>query len=223
MPIELPAGVPQAGEGDEAEIADFKLPAEANRCYMLVPKSYPDETEFGLVVWLAPPKFDSKEELAKRWSRLANEHQLIVLAPQSLRDDRWLSAEAGVVRKFIDRAMDEYNVDPERVVVHGFQAGGSMAHRVALSNRDTVRGVAVVDATTPRGAVLRSNDPIERLAYYLFAFKGSAYFSFMERDKKGLETLEFPVTEMTIEGESRYLNPSELNDLARWVDVLDRI
>lgn len=228
-PSDKPPGTDgDAADEDDAAAADVDvvevtLPAEGSQCFAIIPRDHAQQTPMGLVVWLAPPKFESQQKLVERWSGVVNQHHLIVLAPQPINEDRWLPTEAAVVRKFMDQAIKKYNVDPERVVVHGFQAGGSLAHRVALANRDVVRAAAIVDAATPRGAEFRSNDPIERLAYFLFGAKESRLFKFMERDLKGLRALKFPVTEVFIDGETRYLNDTELVILARWIDSLDRL
>ena len=54
--------------------------------------------------------------------------------------------EVEFVAKAIAQIREQYNIDPQRVVVHGQQAGGSLAYMVAFLHRDVVRGVAAVDA-----------------------------------------------------------------------------
>ena len=209
-------------KSEETTIVDLSLPAEQNKCQAIIPKSYDEKRDYGLVVWLPSPKMESSDDLVKRWSAVCNERELIVLAPQPINADRWLPAEAALVRKFIDLAMTKYEIDPTRVVVHGYQAGGSLAHRIALSNRGIIRGVAVVDATVPRGADIRSNDPREPLTYYLVRCQESKYSKFMERDAKGLRALKFPVSDAEL-NESRYLVADEIESLTRWIDTLDRL
>ena len=74
----------------------------------------------------------SQDELVNRWKQLAQDHDLIVLAPQSADEQRWMSTEIEFVRKAIDEVMRTYSIDPTRVVLHGYQAGGAMAYYVAF-------------------------------------------------------------------------------------------
>ncbi len=102
------------------------------KCLALVPDNYNPLRPYGLVVWLHPPGKFVQDELVNRWKQLAQDHDLIVLAPQSADEKRWLSTEIEFVRKTIDDVMRTYSIDPTRVVLHGYQAGGAMAYYVAL-------------------------------------------------------------------------------------------
>ena len=224
LPEDIPsAPAPGKPGNSNAQLGSLSLPEEANKCWTLLPEGYDPQKSNGLLVWLAPPEFETEEEFRQRRQQLCHEFQLVVIAPQPQLAKCWLPAETAVIRKFIAAAVNKYTIDGRRVVVHGHQAGGSMAHRVGLSQRELVRGLAIADATLPRGADLRSNDPVEPLAYYLFTAQDSPLAKHMRRDAEGLRKIKFPVTQRLVAAESRYLNAAELAELCRWIDSLDRI
>ena len=224
LPEDIPAAPAPGKPGNaNAQLGSLSLPEEANQCWTLLPEGYDARTPHGLLVWLAPPEFESEEEFQQRWQQLCNQFQLVIMAPQPQLPKRWLPAEATVIRKLITAAVNKYSIDDRRVVLHGYQAGGAIAHRVGLSQRELVRGLAIADAALPRGAELRSNDPVEPLAYYMFAAKDSRQAKRMQRDAEGLRKIKFPVTQRVVAGKSRYLNDEELVELCHWIDALDRI
>jgi hypothetical protein len=96
-----------------------------------------------------------------------------------------------------------------------------MAYMVAYRHRELVRAVAVVDAL-PAGRA-RDNDPLHRLAVYTTIAKKSARTTGIQQAIKALQDMRIPVTVKNLCDEPRYLNPEELAELARWIDMLDRI
>ena len=65
-----------------------------------------------------------------------------------------------------------YSVDPVRVVVHGYESGGSLAFAAALRNRQMIRAVAAVEAA-PAGQPPES-DPLDRFSVYMATAAKSA-------------------------------------------------
>ena len=62
--------------------------------------------------------------------------------------------------------MRSYSIDPTRVVLHGYQAGGAMAYYVAFLHRDVARGVVPVAAPLPTRLGKPATDPVQPLAVY---------------------------------------------------------
>lgn len=225
IPGELPPSKPPMVEVEDEEvetgIVDIKIPEMPNRCVAYVPAAYSPEIPYGVIVWLAPPGRFQPQELVDRWSRLCDQRHLIVLAPQPADADRWQITELEFIRKALDELMRRYRVDPHRVVAHGYQAGSAVAYRLAFLHRDVIRGVAACDAGIPRRTSLQANDPIDRLAFYLHSADGSRLHARMKKDTEGLVRLKFPVTTRWVKGSARYLNETERDELARWIDTLD--
>jgi serine protease Do len=212
------AGVRQVDVG----VVDIKIPEVPNACVAVVPVSYNPQVSYGLIVYLpAPGKFD-RDELVDRWKELGEASDLIVLAPQPKSDKQWTRTEVEFIRKTVDQAIATYNIDPTRVVVYGHQAGGAMAYLTAFQSPELFSGVIAVDAGLPARMQLPDNDPISRIAIYTTLVKSSRL---AERVNQGIEKfreMKYPVTVKEVPL-PRDLNEDEIDELARWIDALDRI
>ena len=225
VPDRLPSGDQQLSETEEAEIelADVELPEEEMRCRILVPGSVSADRPHGLLVWFPAEHEVSDERLREAWADLAREHQFLVLAPQPSNEDRWEPAELLVVRKLIDEAIRTYNLDANRIVLVGAQAGGAVAYRLAAANRDIIRGVCVADATVPRRTPMRGNDPIERISFLLFTDEAAETAKAMNKNAQALRQLELPVLTEAEPLDGRRLSKRAREIIARWCDAMDRL
>jgi serine protease Do len=226
VPKKLPSALakdPEAAERTQATgLAPIKLAEEPNKFTAYVPETYQPNVPHGLVVVLSPPGDFDEKAFAARWKPLAEEFQLIVLAPQPAEEGKWKPAEAGVIRKGIDRVIDEYRIDRQRVALYGYQAGGVMAWLVTSQHLDLIRGLAVVDALPPGTLGLPENDPLLRLAFYLAAAEKTPAGLLLPRVAAPLSKENFAVTLKTLPA-TRDLDAEELAELVRWIDSLDRI
>lgn len=228
LSLEVPAMLPPAVAGElpakpeklETGLLDLKLPEEKQDCFAYIPENYDPAIPHALVVWLAPPGQFDKAEIEKRWKQVAEQYHLIVISPRPAEAGRWQSGEAAVVRKFIDNAITRFSVDKNRTVLVGRQASGMMAWFTTLQNRNLIRGVVVVDAPLPPRAPIE-NDPVNRLFVYSFATKSQTAPS-VEASHKRMTAGKVPLTTRAL-AEDRDLNAAELEDVARWIDSLDRI
>jgi polyhydroxybutyrate depolymerase len=50
--------------------------------------------------------------------------------------------DVGFLNGLLDKLIDEYPVDPQRVYIYGYSAGGAMAHRMACDNAERFAGIA---------------------------------------------------------------------------------
>ncbi|MHB9065409.1 MAG: PDZ domain-containing protein [Pirellulaceae bacterium] len=214
---------PPAAEGPAVGVVPIQIPEVPNKCLALVPDNYDPLRPYGLVVWLHPPGKFEQDELVNRWKQLAQDHDLIVLAPQSADEQRWLSTEIEFIRKAIDDVMRNYSIDPTRVVLHGYQAGGAMAYYVAFNHRDVARAVAPVASPLPTRLGKPTTDPVQPLALYSVSSEKSVLADRVIAGEQLLGQLAFPVLTRVLPGEERYLNEQELTEFVRWIDGLDRI
>jgi len=227
IPDELPAAHAEVEmpEGERPAVGeiDFRLAEESNQCMAYVPDSYNPELSYGVVLWLhAPGKYDQKA-LLERWRKHCDNHDLILLAPQAAQDDKWGLTEVGVIRKLLDRLTATYNIDPQRIVVHGYQGGGAMAYLVSFAFRDLVRGVAVIGANLPERVPVPANNPLKRLAVFIGAADNFKSSREILSGVKILRARNYPVTIKNLGETARYLNDDEIAELVRWIDTLDRI
>ena len=227
VPDELPPSYaePEAAAGDRPPVGvvDIQIPEVANKCVAYVPQAYNPAIAYGLVVWLhAPGDFD-KDALVKLWRPLCDQHDLILLAPQPADQRRWTPLEIEFIRKSMDNVVNQYVVDPSRVVVHGYLAGGAMAYYVAFGNREICRAVAPVAASLPERMSVPETDPVQPMAIFSCWSTESEAAERIQAGEQKLQQKAFPVVVTKISGPERYLDLEELTRLVRWIDALDRI
>ncbi|MBU4273617.1 MAG: PDZ domain-containing protein [Planctomycetes bacterium] len=199
----------------------LKIPEYSNEAWAYVHEGYRPEAPCGVVVWLhAPGGFEWKDLLA-RWKPLCDLYNLILLAPKSANPARWTPGETEFVDRLLDQIGSTYQVDPTRIVAHGYEGGGTMAFLTAFRNRDSIRAVAAVEAIMPGGPP--HNEPTHRLAVYIASAEKSRLARPIKQSADVLEGMKFPVTVKNLGETPRYLNDQELSQLARWIDMLDRI
>lgn len=231
LPDAIPDALPPAREPlqeSDAEkppvgAVDIKLPEEKNECLAYVPERYQPDVAYGVVVWLHEPGGFDRERLLARWKDLCDKNDLILLAPQAADPSRWLPTEVDFIYKTLDDTVSKYNVDPTRIVTHGYQAGAAMAYMTAFAHRDVVRAVAAVDAGLPARARVAANDPVERLAIHMTYAKKSKLANGIKMAIARLKQMKYPVIAKELDGDARYLNDKELAELVRWIDTLDRL
>ena len=210
-------GKPGANVGPVA----MKLPEYPNEVWAYVPENYSEEIPCGVVVFLHKPgSYDWKELLAS-WKPLCDRYRLILVAPKSGNQGYWTPDEAELVDRLLVEVDSAYNVDPARVVVHGFETGGTLASLAAFRNREVVRGLAVVEG--PLMGTIPENDPLHRLSIYLAWSKKSPASRALARAEKTIEQAKIPLTVKDLGETPRHLGRDELAELARWIDALDRI
>jgi len=203
-------------------LVEIKLPEEANECHAIIPNNYRHDVPHGLVVWLHAPGDTNDDTLVSQWESLAAKYHLIVLSPKAADENRWQPSEIEFIRKTMDNVLNTYNIDRNRIVSFGRQAGGAMSLILAFSHRDLVRGAIPVDAPFPLRAGIAPNDPAERLAIHAILVKGSPVNTAVGNAIKALEAAKYPVSRTELE------SPGKISDelretLSRWIDSLDRI
>ena len=203
-------------------LVEIKLPEEANDCHAIIPANYRADVPHGLVVWLHAPGNVNDDILKQQWATLAAKYHLILLAPKAADDNRWQPTEIEFIRKTMDNIINTYNVDRNRIVSFGRQAGGAMSLILGFSQRDLVRGVIPVDAPFPLRAGISPNDPAERLAVHAILVKGSPVSRAVGNAIKALEAAKYPVSRTELESPGKITD--ELREsLTQWIDSLDRI
>lgn len=230
LPTDVPTALPPAhdppkegGDKPAVGVVPIKLPEEKNEAFAYVPENYSPDVPYGVVVWLHAPGGADQDKLVAQWKDLCAKHDLILLAPRSLDKAKWEPTEVGFIRKTLDEILNKYNVDRSRIVVHGQQGGAAMAYLVAFAHRDLIRGVAAVDSPPPARTKAPANDPVHRLAFYIAAPEKGEQADRIKTEAKDLEQKLFPVTRRSLGDAGRPLNAEEQGEVARWVDILDRI
>lgn len=232
VPAELPPVQPArpAPQADRPTVGrfDFKVAEFPHDSVVYVPENYHQDVPQGVLIWLSADGSYDADELVERYRAACDRDGLILFAPQTVEPPdakskrKW---EGDKDAEFIGKALEQlgrsYTIDRTRVVAFGRQGGAAMAYKLGFTNRDWIRGVAVLDAPAPSKPA--ENEPIYRLAFYLTKAGKATSAKLVEPSAKALRDLKYPVTVEELGDEPRDLNPEELAELLRWIDTLDRI
>lgn len=225
IPDSLPPSRTRRPNSDAAagnDFIDIKIPEQPNACFAFVPPSYQADVPHGVVVYLRPPGEFDKAKLLSRWQALCEANDLILLAPQPLDSNRWTPVEVEFVQKTLDQIIANYSVDKSRVVLYGQEAGGALAYLFAFRNREVTRAVVAVDAAMPVRLRAPDTDPVYPLAILTTQAQQSRVAERVENAIEQLRKMKYPVTVLPMDT-ARALNDQELEQVVRWIDMLDRI
>ncbi len=212
---------PDKIEGLQTGTIKLKIPEFPHESFAYVPENYNSAVPYGLVVWLHGQDGFEWEKIISSWQPLCERHDLILLAPKSSDSRNWAPAEGGLVQRLIGQIISRYNVDPSRIAVYGRESGGTLAALIAARNRGIIRALAVVDA--PLAIMPQENDPQYSFAVYVALSGKSPTARLVEKHLAQLRELKIPLTVKNLGEEPRYLSDDELAELARWIDMLDRM
>jgi poly(3-hydroxybutyrate) depolymerase len=162
-------------------------------------------------------------EVGTTWGKHCDDRGMILVLPRPRKDSDWDLGDLETIRKQLESIMRDYTIDANRIVVGGYQAGGSMALAYGFMNRERVRGIAVVDAAVPPRVQPRGNDPETRLEFFLQTFADSKLSPSQERQIGQLREMKFPLVHQKRAGPAAPPDAGTVELLLRWSDTLDRI
>jgi serine protease Do len=219
VPTELPsahADVPppaadETAEAKSGETTDLKLPEFPNKCKVYVPAMHDPDRPLGVLLWLHARGEQDGEEVIGQWKPICNRDGL-----------RWERTELEYLNKLTVRIISDYKIDPRRVVVFGQEGGGAMAWLMGLSGRNVFRGIATSAARLPRQATVPPNDQAQRLAIWAAVPGKKDGAGQITQGLQKVAEAGYPVTSISIADKSGELKEPQREELARWIDVLDR-
>jgi S1-C subfamily serine protease/dienelactone hydrolase len=207
-----------------------KTTAAADHSYWVyVPTNYDPNVAHALVLWFHPAgknKDKDVDDFTDAWQDYCEDNHVILLGPKSDNERGWNGGDADFVQEAVKAVMEGYTIDKRRVVAHGMGLGGEMSFYMGFHNRGLVRGVATT------GAALTSN-PKEKVAnqplsFFLVVGGKDPLKDSVAESKKKLAEFKYAVIYREIENmghqylDTRVALPT-LDELARWVDSLDRL
>ena len=166
----------------------------------------------------------SENDFADKWADYCADHHIIMLGPRADNDTGWLLSETESIQEAIREVLAQYTIDRQRIVAHGMGQGGQMAMYVGLNARDLIRGVAVSGASL--ATAVKDNVPSQRLAFFLVTGGKDPAAAGVADTRKKLVEKKFPVVYRDFPNRgSEYLaeEETELPELVRWIDSLDRL
>ncbi|MGA2064700.1 MAG: PDZ domain-containing protein [Thermoguttaceae bacterium] len=213
--------VPPAAGATKSGAASIQVPEFKNEAWAYVPEGYSPAVPCGLVVWLHGAAVPKQDELLGQWKPLCDRYGLVLVAPKAAGESGWRPDETAFLEKLVRQVQASYAIDPARVVVGGRGPGGTLAYMAAFHSRDFFRAAVAIDAVAMFPPP--ESDPEHRLALYVATAKKSPMAAAVAQSIVRLRAAKLPVTEKDLGDAPRDLNPAELAELARWIDMLDRI
>ena len=156
-PALAPAG-PMVPAGDAAVVERLEAAEVAQPPLVVLPAAPPREP-LAVIIYLDLPRGPVAEAEAIAWKAAAARHGVAVILPGSVDPQRWGREDIGGIKRAVATLAAKRAIDPARIAVAGRGAGAAFAWLVAESLGPAVRGVALIDSTLPRQAVVEPAEP----------------------------------------------------------------
>jgi predicted esterase len=156
-PALAPAG-PMVPAGDAAVVERLEAAEVAQPPLVVLPAAPPREP-LAVIIYLDLPRGPVAEAEATAWKAAAARHGVAVILPGSIDPQRWGREDIGGIKRAVATLAAKRAIDPARIAVAGRGAGAAFAWLVAESLGPAVRGVALIDSTLPRQAVVEPAEP----------------------------------------------------------------
>jgi len=218
----LPAPTDATEKAAAGESRDLKLPEFPNKCRIYVSASHEAGQLQAALLWLQGPNDTKPDEVIQEWQSICDRDGVMLIIPSPAGKDQWERAEIEYLRRLSEHVTAQYKIDPHRLVVYGQGKGGTIAWPLAFSSRDLFRGIATAATPLPRPLRVPPNEPSLRFAIFaaLPASKESA--TPISLGLRKFADAGYNVTTITSAGTNGQLSDDERNQLARWIDTLDR-
>jgi S1-C subfamily serine protease len=204
--------------------------AAADHSYWVyVPENYDPNIAHAILVWLHPVGKNKEKDIDNftlSWQFPCEDNHMIVVCPKAEAAGGWTQGESDFVLEAVKAVADAYTVDRQRIVVHGMGRGGEMAFYLGFHARGLFRGIATT------GAALTSN-PRDKLAnqplnFFLVVGDKDPLRDAVKETNDKLREHKYPVIfreikDMGHEYIDGRLGTPTLEEMARWIDSLDRI
>ena len=233
MPDKLPAELPSVAiPSPEKPVAGAKLPktgrisdhvaTHEHDYWAYVPEDYNPTHSYGLLVWLHPSGDTHEAAMLKLWKPLCDEQGIILLAPKAKLVAGWNPSEMEFIKDLVEQFEQTYRIDKTRVVVHAYSQSGTIAYLLAFKHRDLFSGICTV--ASPIFIPPPESEPEHRLQFHLLCGDKDPLQKVLAANVKGLEKMKYPVVYSLIPGEGhKYPPATQVRDIAKWMDLLDRI
>ncbi len=195
----------------------LKLADVETDCTVYVPERYDARIAYGLVLYLHGNETVDADKLVERWKGSCDRDDLILLAPRSAKAAQWQASDVDAIVRAVVEIRKDYTIDAQRVVAVGSQSGGGLAFRLAYTQREHIRGVAVCNS--PILGPPPDNDPEQRLSLLIATAKQPDATAALDVLRKA----KFPVVTLDQGEKPRFFSNDELSAVLRWLDALDRI
>jgi phospholipase/carboxylesterase len=223
---------PPAKPAFQVETGIFSTPDHDAAHAIFAPLHYERGYSYPLIVWLHGPASNERQLL--RIMPLVSMRNYVAVAPRgtvlgttdtaggdygwSQADDHVQQAEQRIFEA-IEAVSLRFHVAPRRIFLAGFDAGGTMAFRVAMSHPDRFAGILSLGGAFPTGRSALAKLPEARqLPVFLAAGRRSPVYGEAEvcADLRLLHTAGMTIT-LRLYPCAHEISPQVLSDVDRWI------
>ena len=227
IPSELPAANALSAAGPDTtatagELIDLKLPEFKHSCRVYLPGSDSAAQPFGALLWLQAPGDAKADDIIHQWQKICDRDGIVLIVPTPKDSDHWERTDLEYLHRLLERVVKQYKIDPHRVVVGGQGATGSIAWHLGLASRDMVRGIATTAAPLSREIKVPPNDPAQRLAIFAAIPPKKDLAAQIAQGLKSVADAGYNVATITTVTTTGQFSDAEREELARWLDSMDR-
>jgi serine protease Do len=224
---ELPPAYESSQDGNVAapapgETRDLKLAEMPQTCKVYVPAAHAAGRPMGVLLWLHPPGESKPDEVIRQWQPVCDRDGLVLVVPTAENVQQWERTEGEYLRRLMLRVVRQYRPDRQRIVVFGQGGSGGMAYLLGFAGREVFSGIATSAAPLPRQLSVPESEPAQRLAIYAGLPAAEAASGGVSFDANKFTDAGYPLTRSTVLAADGTLSESERQELARWIDTLDR-
>lgn len=205
------------GKARPLKLAEFK-----ESCQVYVPASHEAGRPAGMLIYLHAVQDADVEQIISGWKAICDRDGLILVVPSAAEANRWERTEMEYLRRLTEQVIRQYKPDPRRIVVFGRGSGGAMAWLLGLAGRDIFHGVATSAAPLPRQVRVPESEPARRLAFFCGLAGDESTVAQITQSVQKLADAGYPATTLTHSDSSGKLSEADRDELARWIDTLDR-
>jgi len=233
IPAELPVSIihpPAKAENADNEEEDTPktgriaetMESHNRDWWAFVPDDYNPDYQYGLVVWIHPNGSTMEAELLKAWKPACRERGLILLAPKAGQREQWTPNDLEFIKELVEEFQKRYSIDHQRITLHGYDSGAVIAQALAFKERELFRGLSIVGGAL--SVRPQENRPDLKLQWQFVCGAEDPLVEKVDASVKVLRERKFPVNELRPAKLGHdYPSAETVSDIARWIDLLDRI
>ncbi|MEM7455513.1 MAG: PDZ domain-containing protein [Planctomycetota bacterium] len=199
----------------EWSVLEVKVADAGNSCFAIAPTETA-EAPPALLVWLPPPGKIEQDSLVPPLIEFCSARNVILLVVSPADETRWDSGEADVILRAMQILSQQVSFETDKVVIGGLRAGGAMAAKTVAANRQSFRGLAIVQSNFPvQSREMKTSAVTPLLIYHAGDPESGFSAGVME-----LREQEFPLFTETLDSLDI---PLVLERLIEWTDSVDRL
>jgi len=220
-PVDRPGGGEKVDADSQRGVMKIAAQDAAPAALAYLPSQWSPTTALSLLVILATPGTGPLEEVLAPWQQQAESYGLALLAVQPSRTDRWMPIDTERILQAMQTLAQRQKIHASRVAIFGSEGGGSMAMLVAFRNLRFIRGVLTLDAPPPASVEVPSNQPGERLSFWIAKRVGSVMNARIDETLTILRERRFPT--LQVDADASTLSDPQRQSAAQWIDQLDML